>query len=250
MRNLANIRRCGLNKGANKLLPETRAYNTRVVADGGYIQDINVVDAEIKAAKDASEYSTLLRFYPEKGGIKIDSRLGVNYVTKIYDVKGASGDIIIAAEIDQPILQIDGSYLLDEIVLQLPAIAGTATTCNILFEFEYKIIGSSQRFGYPSTALEALRFYLRIANDRSFDFLGYMDSFKSLSSTYTLSDINFETISLQTDFGNSKLNVYVNNNYICEVAGTNKDGNLVFALGDTGLEANGYLKSAKVRQWN
>jgi len=233
------------------LLSETKAYNARVKADGGYIQDIDIVNAEIKAAKDANEYSTLLRFYPEQCGIKIDRRLGVDYVTKIYDVKGASGDIIISTELNQPVLQEDGTYYLFSQILLIPAIAGTAITHNITFEIMYKPdLAHNQAFGaVPSQSGTDVRMYIIFENTNILDRLGYMEN-RDDSGILDELTATFTKITLLSSYSDSKMYVYLNDVNVKEYAGTTKNDTMGFVLGDGITEAFGYLKSAKIRQWN
>ena len=95
----------------NKLLPvytptleaEAFDYNARVVADGGAVIDIWQVNADIVFLKSIGAFSTLDRIYLPYGGYKLRTALGVNYIAKYYDVKGAAGDAVQTTDAKQPI---------------------------------------------------------------------------------------------------------------------------------------------------
>lgn len=75
----------GNQAGGNALLPETKAYQTRVVADGGEILDIKQLNEDIKTLKAIGNGSLWAKFYQlliAHGGLKLNQ----GDVQKWYDV--------------------------------------------------------------------------------------------------------------------------------------------------------------------
>ncbi len=94
----------GLGLGAHrnvgaKLDPATVAYIQRVEADGGNVINQVLTDSIIKAIKADDAWGNVHSIYTSISGIKLDSS---NYVTKLYDVMGATNDLISAGTTNKP----------------------------------------------------------------------------------------------------------------------------------------------------
>lgn len=83
-------------------LSETLAYQARVEADGGLINDIAQTDLDIRMLKDLSLFDTFDRIYLPYGGMKLRESAPQYFIEKWYDVKGATGDASQAVAGSQP----------------------------------------------------------------------------------------------------------------------------------------------------
>jgi len=83
---------------------ETIAYIARVVADGGTITvaEQELTDADIRMLKTNAVFATMDRILVPYGGKKLRFADPDYFVTKLYDIKGATGDFTQATEAQQP----------------------------------------------------------------------------------------------------------------------------------------------------
>jgi hypothetical protein len=99
----------------NNLLPETKAYRTRVLDDGGTVVDINYVNqCYTKIAEVAVNYSWLSASF----GVKKDAS---NKISKLYSLGGADFDLVQSTPSLQPTWKESGYN-------SLPAIAFSVDT--------------------------------------------------------------------------------------------------------------------------
>lgn len=72
---------------SDDILVETKAYQTRVLADGGIVVDLEAVNSAYKSIKSANIMDSLWGFWDANFGVKKDAN---NKVTKLYNLIGSS----------------------------------------------------------------------------------------------------------------------------------------------------------------
>lgn len=87
-------------------IPETRAYISRVQADGGTILDPIQVNKDFIHAKNNGYINNIGGWWTAYGGIKKDVSTGA--VSKLYSYGGASQDLLQASGSNQPIWSANG----------------------------------------------------------------------------------------------------------------------------------------------
>lgn len=78
---------------------ETIAHIKRVVADGGVVYDKDGLDRAISAMKFDKSYNSAKILCDPNWGVKVD---GSGYVSKLYNVMGATGDLTQSTAANQP----------------------------------------------------------------------------------------------------------------------------------------------------
>jgi hypothetical protein len=111
-------------KVGTKLDPATVAYIKRVEADGGNVINRALTDSIIKAIKDDGAWDYVHSIYTSISGIKLD---GSNYVTKLYDVMGATNDLTSVGTTNKPQHDVD-----DRRINGLPAITFVSASSQYL----------------------------------------------------------------------------------------------------------------------
>lgn len=98
--------------------PETLAFESRVIADGGKILDINKLDGFIKANKSLGLYANLQFAVSKQFGYKLD---GSGNIIKIYDASKNGNDLdisrgTVAEDIENDMFFLDNTFFKDETV--------------------------------------------------------------------------------------------------------------------------------------
>lgn len=86
----------------NVLWNETSIINDRVYADGGYVKNINFLNALITNAKTNDYYNDLIAGYSPDWGIK-----GATTASKLYSIIGAGQDLVQTTGSKQPDITVD-----------------------------------------------------------------------------------------------------------------------------------------------
>ena len=124
---LNQLNRLGLGahrKAGAKLDPATVAYIQRVEADGGNVINQALTDSIIKAIKADGAWGYVHSIYTSISGIKLD---GSNYVTKLYDVMGATNDLTGLGTTNKPQHDVE-----DRRINGLPAITFVSASSQYL----------------------------------------------------------------------------------------------------------------------
>jgi hypothetical protein len=111
-------------KVGGKLDPVTVAYIQRVKADGGNVINQALTDSIIKAIKADGAWDYVHSIYTSISGIKLDEN---NYVTKLYDVMGATNDLTSAGTTNKPQHDVE-----DRRINGLPAITFVSASSQYL----------------------------------------------------------------------------------------------------------------------
>lgn len=97
--------------GGSKLLPQTKDYIAYVNGDGGTVLDAKSVNDDIAFLIENGIWNSIYQMCVSYGGVKLDNRGGVNFITKLYDIKGTLAlpgkDPAQGTDTMQPILNSD-----------------------------------------------------------------------------------------------------------------------------------------------